>query len=303
MKNTVALVALSAALSACAEHKVEPQVASSSSLPGYATRYPTELGAARTSFSDQESAAEKAFGDFATYPDQLASPPDWKPVLDVYELADTDGRTSAYVERLEQDQAVATFFTDEKAEIGKKVGGAAQYALKDKQGCTDVDVASPARAALDKSVEKQLQDRLHDRSAASAAIDHAEDSLGKKNADTLHTQADAIGLASYLTHVGVYRTKERIDRMVEEASDVKKTLDRTVEDLNKLLTDPKTSDAKKKDLTKELVTVQASQAAIDSELEQAKSMQKNAEERTKKLSADYDKAFGALRDNVKQRIK
>lgn len=301
MRAAIVMVTACASLAACAEAKPEPQVASSSTLPGYATRYPTELSSARTSFGEQEQAAEKSFGDFATYPDQL-SDPNWQAVQDVYELADTDGRTNSYVERLEQDQAVATFFSEEKPEIEKKVGGAAQYALKDKQGC-DADVASPARAALEKSVEKQLQDRLHDRSAASAAIDHAEDSIGKKNTETLHTQADSIGLASYLTHVGIYRTKQRIDRMVEEASDVKKTLDRTVQDLNKLLTDPKTSDAKKKDLTKELMTVQASQAAIDSELEQAKSMQKNAEERTKKLSADYDKAFGALRDNVKQRVK
>src|SRR5438477_623715 len=83
------------------------------------------------------------------------------------------------------------------------------------------------------------------------------------------------------------------------SSDLKKTLGRTVDDLNKLLTDPKTSDAKKKDLTKELMAVQASQAAIDSELEQAKSVKQGAEERIKKLVADYDKAFGALKDNVK----
>jgi hypothetical protein len=256
---------------------VEPQVASSSSLPGYATRYPQELGAARESFGQDEAAAEKAFGDFATYPDQLSNP-NWQTVLDVYDLADTDGRSNSYVERLEQDQAVTTFYTDEKPELKKRVGGAAQYAVKEKKEC-DVDVASPAGAALDKAMEKQLEDRLHDRSAASAAIDHVDDALGKKNADTLHTQADSIGLASYLTHIAVYKSKQRVERMIDEASDVKKTQQRTVEDLNKLLTDPKTSDAKKKDLTKELVTVQTSQAAIDSELEQAKSAKQGAEDR------------------------
>lgn len=302
MKSTIALVTLSAALGACAEQKVEPQIASSSSLPGYATRYPQELSAARESFGQEEGAAEKLFGEFATYPDQL-SQPDWKTVQDVYELADTDGRSNSYVERLEEDQAVTTFYSDEKGELKKKVGGAAQYMLKEKKECESVDVSGAAGAALDKAMEKQLQDRLHDRSAASAAIDHAEDALGKKNADTLHTQADSIGLASYLTHVAVYRSKQRVERMVDEASDVKKTLDRAVEDLNKLLTDPKTSDAKKKELTKELMAVQASQAAVDSEIEQAKSVKQGAEERTKKLVADYDKAFGALKDNVKQRAK
>jgi hypothetical protein len=302
MKTSFAIVTICATLAGCTKKEVvEPQIASSSSLPGYATRYPQELGAARESFGQQEGAAEKLFGDFATFPDQLSNP-DWHTVSDVYDLADTDGRSNSYVERLEEDQAVTNFYSDEKGELKKKVGGAAQYALKEKQGC-DADVASPAGAALDRGMEKQIEDRLHDRSAASSAIDHAEDALGKKNTDTLHTQADSIGLASYLTHVGVYRSKQKIDRMVDEASDVKKTLDRTVEDLNKLLTDPKTSDAKKKELTKELTTVQASQAAIDSELEQAKSVKQGAEDRTKKLVADYDKAFGALKDNVKQRAK
>jgi chromosome segregation ATPase len=296
------MAAACATLGACAEAKVEPQIASSSSLPGYATRYPQELSAARESFGQDEASAEKLFGEFATYPDQISQPPSWQTVGDVYELADTDGRSNSYVERLEEDQSVVTFYSDEKAELKKKVGGAAQYMLKDKKEC-NVDVSGAAGAALDKAMEKQLQDRLHDRSAASAAIDHAEDSLGKKNADTLHTQADSIGLASYLTHVAVYKTKQRVERMVDEASDVKKTLGRTVDDLNKLLTDPKTSDAKKKDLTKELMEVQASQAAIDSELEQAKSVKQGAEERIKKLVADYDKAFGALKDNVKQREK
>lgn len=301
MRTAIAWVTACAALSGCAEHKIEPQIASSSSLPGYATRYPQELGAAREAFGQQEATAEKAFGDFAGYPDQL-SQPNWQTVSDVYQLADTDGRSNSYVERLEQDQAVTTFYSDEKGELKKRVGGAAQYALKDKQGC-DADVASPAGAALDKAVDKQLEDRLHDRSAASAAIDHQEDALGKKNTETLHAQTDSIGLASYLTHVAVYRTKQRVERMVDEASEVKKTLQRTIEDLNKLLTDPKTSDAKKKELTKELVGVQASQAAIDSELEQAKSVKQGAEERIKKLNADYDKAFGSLQDNVKQRAK
>lgn len=303
MKTTLALVTVCAALGGCAKKGdvLEPQIVSSSSLPGYATRYPQELSAARESLGQQEAAAEKLFGDFATYPDQLSNP-NWQTVGDVYDLADTDGRSNSYVERLEQDQAVMTFYGDEKGELKKRVGGAAQYALKEKQGC-DADVASPAGAALDKAMEKQLEDRLHDRSAANGAIDHAEDSLGKKNADTLRTQSDSIGLASYLTHVAVYRTKQLVDRMVDEASDVKKTLERTVEDLNKLLTDPKTTEPRKKELTKELTTVQASQAAIDSELEQAKSMKTGAEDRIKKLAQDYDKAFGALRDNVKQRTK
>lgn len=303
MKTTFALVTVCAALGGCAKKGdiLEPQIVSSSSLPGYATRYPQELAAARESLGQQEAASEKLFGEFATYPDQLSNP-DWKTVGDVYELADTDGRSNSYVERLEEDQAVTTFYTDEKGELKKKVGGAAQYAVKEKQGC-DVDVASPAGAALDKGMEKQLEDRLHDRSAANAAIEHSEDALGKKNTETLQKQADSIGLASYLVHVAVYRTKQRVDRMIDEGSDVKKTLERTVEDLNKLLTDPKTSEPKKKELTKELTTVQASQAAIDSELQQADSVKKGAEERIKKLAEEYDKAFGALKDNVKQRVK
>ncbi len=287
-------------LFACASSKLEPQMVSSAGLPGYSIRYPAALTTTQSAFDAEEQDAEKLSGEFATYPDHLSNP-NWATVRDVYQLADTDGKSSDYVERVEQSQDVASFFNEQKPEIERRIGGAAQYALKDKQ--CDVDVATPVRFAFERSVEKQLEDSVHDRSDAYAAIDQSEDALGKKNVEPLRTQTDAISRASYLVNVGMVHEMQKIDRMVADGSDVKSTLGRTIDDLNKVIADPKTPDARKKAATQELATAQASQAALDQALTNAKNAQKTLQDRIKKVRDDYAKAFEALEDKVKASIK
>ena len=304
MKSRAVLFALCAsapAMVSCASSKLEPEVASSGSLPGYATRYPAEIQAASSAFDTDEAYVEKLVGDFQGYPDKLTDP-SWQAVKDVYQLADTDGHSYEYVERVEQAEDAAEFFTDQKQEIERRIGGAAQYAIKDKH-CDDVDVATPVRFAFDKAIEKQLEDSVHDRSDAYDAIEQSEDALGKKNVETLKTQTDAISRGSYLVNVGVVREKQKIDRMVSDASDVKSTLDRTIDDLNKLIADPKTPDARKKAANEELATAQQSKNAVDGALATAENAKKTAEDRVKKLRQDYAKGFSALIDDVKGRIK
>ena len=55
--------------------------------------------------------------------------------------------------RLEETERVARFFEEEKGELEKKVGGAAQYAVKQKN--CDVDVYGTTNGALGKAVQKQ----------------------------------------------------------------------------------------------------------------------------------------------------
>ncbi len=296
----VIVCAAALAGAACASSKPEPKLVSSASLPGYATRYPTELSLARNAFTTEEQEAERLLGDFASYPGRLSNP-NWATVRDVYLLADTDGKSYAYVERLEQSQGAAAFFVEQKAEIERRVGGAVQYAVKDKKEC-DVDVATPARVSLEKAVEKQLTESVHDRSDAYQAIQDNQDALGKKNADTLEEQSDSLSRASYLVHVGIYREKDRIDRMVSEASEVKKTLERTISDLD-ALSKTKLTDARKKQVDQELIDAHAAQNLIDTELQQSEPVKKSAEDRVKKLEGDYDKAFNALVDDVKKRVQ
>ena len=102
----------------CQKNDNTPIAAPSSDQPGYAARYPDELAKARTRFAEDESRARSTMGKFAQFPAELDKT-SWPDVLKVYEAADAAGKSQEYVERLHETDTVATFFSDEKAEINK----------------------------------------------------------------------------------------------------------------------------------------------------------------------------------------
>ena len=105
----------------------EPQIASSAGESGYAARFPSELSAARGELQTDESNLNMLTGKFPSYPAELDKP-DWNRVLTVVDKADQAGRSESYVSRAGETQVVQRFFDEEKDEINKKAGGAAQYA-------------------------------------------------------------------------------------------------------------------------------------------------------------------------------
>ena len=293
----VAVFALLAG-AACTNEKPEPLTASSANQAGYAERYPESLGAARGRFGEMEAEAKRTGQEFQSYPDQL-NDPSWPDYLTVVEKADEDGRSSAYVERLEEVQHVKTFFDEEKGKIGQKVGGAAQFAAKQK-GC-DVDAYGATTAALDKAVEKQLEERLRAYSDAQRYIEEHEEELGKPNIEKIQDQADDISYASYLVHVGVKETKEDIETMVNEASDVEKTLDKTIEESKKISEDPKASPEKKKRAQEDASKAEAAKNRIQGEVQQAQQVLKELDQRTDQLKKEYDEALKQLKDKIEQK--
>lgn len=284
----------------CSNQKPEPQVASSAGMEGYASRYPNKLAATRGQFDQDESKAQQLTGAFAAYPDQLDKP-NWADVAKVVDLADSAGRSSAYVDRAGADKNVKEFFDAKKDKIERKVGGAANYAIK-KKGC-DVDVYGTTSHALETSVKKQLEKRMQERNEADSFIDAHQDSLGKKNVDPLKKQADDIAQASYLTNIDAVQTKVDLKRLVGEASDIKSTLQRSIKEEQAASNDQSLSDSERKDAQQRLQADQNAESNLDSELSQAQTVLKQLDARVKKLKDQYDQALSGLKQKIQQQAQ
>ncbi|HVJ20373.1 MAG TPA: hypothetical protein VM686_33390 [Polyangiaceae bacterium] len=269
---------------------------SSAGEAGYAERYPTALDGANNRLGKQEEQAREDFGKFATYPDALKDPR-WTNVGDVVERADAAGKSAAYAQEAERARIVAEFYDEEKQDLHRRVGGAVDYAAKQKS-CDSAELAGAAVGGMDKAMEKQLEERLRKHSEAHRYIDDHEDELGKANMDKLRDQADEISRASFLVHVGVWVTRREIEEKVSEASDVRSTLDRTIEESNAKIQDPNSTPGAKKAAEARLAAAQSARTSIDAEVQEGQQMLEKLDERIQKLQADYEKSLEDLKKKI-----
>jgi hypothetical protein len=274
--------------------------ASSAGEASYAERYPAMLAALRNGHFEAEKQAYTLSGEFSKYPDELKDP-SWAAVEDVVEKADEAGKGADYAAGMGEGQAVRTFYTEERDTLRQKVGGSAEHAAKEKS--CDVELYGPIGGALDRSVDQQLEERLHERSAAHRAIEDHQDALGKPNLDKLEKQADSIALASYLVHVRLPQTKREVDARLADASQVKSTLERTQEESKAVLDDPNASKGAKDLAQKRADAARTAQASLDSEVEQAKKLGEELEQRAKAAQDQYQKAKDGLIQAIQEREK
>jgi len=284
----------------CKKGQLEPEFAPSADQPSYAKTYPADLKATVTQLEGQLTLVDTTTAEFKEYPGQLKEP-DWKEVIIVVDRADAEGQSSYYVEELEENGTVAAFYEEEKPELHKKVGGAAQYQAKEK-GC-DVDVYGSANYALDKGMEKSLEDRTHKRSEAHAHIAMHQTKLGKANVETLEQQADHIAWASYVVHVGLVRKKDHLDQLLADASGVESTLNDRIEELKAEPVDEKAPATEKKAREDELSELEAAKATLSQELEPAKKEAETLEQRITDARKKYADALKQLKDTLEQNAK
>jgi hypothetical protein len=298
---TSIVLTLCLSFSAAACSKQPPALYASSAGQGpYALQYPESLSGLRTEIATVESQVGKAETEFQTYPDALSNP-NWPDVLVVYSAADESGKTAAYVEELERSEVVARFYVDEKDELNRRVGGAAQQAAKKKE--CDVELYGPTTYALGKGIEERLRDRLRAHSEAQQYLTDHEEALGKRNRPKLEDQIDAIGRASYLAHVAFPKLRERLSHQANEASQVKNTLKRVAEDAHRVAADPKTSAALRTKATEREQAATAAGARIDAEANDAKKLSDEMEKRGTALRDKYEAAIKALKKSVEDRAK
>ena len=217
------LLLLSAVPLGCSVPKPEPVVASSATQPGYALNYPAALEQIAKDFTrDEEDAGTLAAG-LSVYAKDLKAP-DWKLVVEVQRSANDAGRSHAYVDRTEEVEGARVFFSAQQDEIAKKVGGWASYACKQK-GAAEADLSGTVTRSLSELVTKELEKRLRERNDAHTMIDRHRHELSKGDAAALEVLADQISRASYLVHVAMVKEKVHLHALLDEAGQVKKTLD------------------------------------------------------------------------------
>ena len=298
--NSVRLLGLLVCLLAACSQKPEPLFASSADQSTYAERYPATLAAVRTRYAEDEKQARENIGKFSSYPDELNAP-DFNHVGEVVKRADSAGKSGDFVKSMDELQSVQRFYDEEKATIHQKVGGSVAYAAKEKQ--CDAELYGPVSGALDKAVEKQLEERMRAHNEAHRYIEDHQDALGKANIEKLSKQADDIALASYIAHVKLKQHKLELEAMIEEASTVQKTLERTASEANAVLSDANASKAAKDIAKKRADSATQAKTATEVEVQQAQAAVKEIEGRITQLESDYEKAFDELADKIEAKAK
>jgi hypothetical protein len=282
----------------CAEQKIEPVVASSAAQPAYAVGFPEALSGVTASFNDRQTQARKAIGSFKDYPTRLKEPA-WPRVVEVVESADQVGKSYAYVDRIQRVDGAHAFFETEKDEFTKKVGGSAQYVVKQKQ--CDVDVYGAVSMSMRETVDKQLEKELRDVSEAHAIIERYKTVLKKENVPELEKQADAIEFASYVVHIDLVNDKVKIRRLLAEADKVKSTEEDAIATEQKWQADKAATAADKKESQDRVNALKKSQASLDTAVQQAKSIEPRLEDDLAKINREYDDALSALVSKLKDK--
>lgn len=283
-------------------NELPPLTTPSTAKPTYATRYADSLAATRGSIEQQENKANRTMGEMSQFSSSIEVK-DWRHVRKVYELADAAGRSSDYAERREQNDAVTAFLEEEKQDIQNGMVGSAQYAAK-QNTCKDPNqVGSSALYGFNKAVEKSLQDRMRDRDEAHDYIAAHQTAIGEKAVEKLKEQADKISETSYLVYVGVEQNRRKLQAMVKESNDVKKTLQRAAEQDTALASDATQPEGDRKAAQARATAENESLAKADAELQQAQHVLTEFDQRAKKLRTDYEQALKALLDAVDAKAK
>jgi len=256
------------------------------------------MASARAELATIETQTETAKGEFAKYPDALSNP-SWPDVAKVYAAADEAGKTTDYVEELEHARAVTQFYVEEKDEFNRRVGGAAQYAVKQKE--CDVEVTGPTSYAISKAFEERVRDRLRSHSDAYLYIDEHEDALGKKNRPKLEDQSDAIAQTSYLVHVRMPEIRDRLARQANEASDVESTLQKVADEAHAVAADDKQPAAKRAKATQREKNALAMKERVAPESSEAKKMMEDMDKRIAAVKDKYQEALSTLEKDVDKR--
>jgi hypothetical protein len=282
----------------CAGQKVEPQVASSAAQVNYAMDYPGALQSTANDYVNTEGDVRRVTTDFPKYPDQLKDPP-WPLVQTVVGRADEAGRSAAYVDAHHDFEGTREFFTQEKDEITRKVAGSAQYVLKKKE-CNqcEVDVGPAVATSLRDAVDKQLEKRLRAHNDAHVLIDRYRDTIGKTNAAALEKQADDISAASYATFIRSVELKVRATRLLDEASQIKRTLDQSIADERAFQAEPGRKEGDKKASNERIAKMEDGKVRIDAAIPPLQALVKEIDQRNQAMTKEYNDAFDALKKAI-----
>lgn len=295
---SLALVLIS--IAGCNAAAQKPVVASAADQTTYAVRYPDALASSRGRFSEQENRAARLAGDLGTFANDIDTK-NWKAVTTTYTLADAAGKSQAYAERYEQNEGISEFFTEEKDHLNQSIAGSVAYTAKQNSCREPGEVAGSATFALNKAVEKQTRDRLRSHNEAQSYIESHAESIGKSASEKLRDQTDKLTELSYTVNVGVERTRQQLQDLMQESNRIKTTLNDAAKQADEQARDSAEPEPDRKAAKARAEVARASAARIDSEMQQAKFVLDNMDARVKKIRADYQQAFKNLLDATEQK--
>jgi hypothetical protein len=278
--------------------------APSGEQPGYAEQYPAHLDALRTRFASDEAKVQAALPQLEPASRKLGNA-DPQTVEQLFELADTTGKSSAYAGQALEAETVSRFWDEEKQPLHQKIAGAVVYSSKQKECSKECgeDLGGVAAGSADRAVEKQLEERQQRVGEIHRFVEDHEDSLGKPNLDAAEKEANVIAQLSHITYVRLELYRRELEATLGEASDVSSTLERTEKEANAVLADAKASKSRRAVAEKRKASASAARAALDTEVQQGKQALKEMEQREKNLVREYEKAFDALKDALSARAK
>lgn len=251
-----------------------------------------------TEFEADEARVTSESEKFSSFPAEL-SDPEWAEVTTVFDSADEAGTRGDFVAEIEDAQRVQRFYADSRDKIRQKVIGAANYALKQKT--CDVEVSGPIASSLDKSIERELKERIRASNPAHRHIADKEEKLGTKNVEKLGDQADSISELSYIVRTKMPQAKQDLEVLVNEEAAVRRTLELEKSEAEVILDDVNASKRAKERAKGRAKAATDSLARFDADLARAKELLPKIEERGADAKKRYQKAFDLLQVAVEDK--
>lgn len=294
------LAAPFAILSAACSTSKAPVTASSGDQTAYAVRYSDELATTTKAATETQARAKTLSAGLSAYVDQLKKP-DWQRVELVIDDSDEAGKSTDFADGEAEAAAVRAFWDSEKNDLNARVVGGTNAKLKE-AGCT-AEVGGSIAWALNEGVNKELQKRLRSRNEAFVVIERYKTALGPQNTAALEKLADDVSEASYDVHVLLTSQRNRLKQLAADKSDVKKTLDRFIQEESDFQAEAGRTDAEKKASIDRVNVATKNKADLDNVASQAEAAAKDMDKSIDGALEEYDKALKNLKAKVAEKKK
>jgi hypothetical protein len=292
-------VAFGLVAAGCSSTKA-PVLPSSSGQTAYALHYETDLTSATKALGDGATREKTLSTGFAAHVDELRKP-DWQQVGAIVDDSDEAGKSAGFADAEAEASAVKSFWDSEKGDITARVAGGASQSMK-QSGCA-ADVSGPISFSLNDAITKQLQKKLRAKNEAFVILERYKGSLGPQNVAVLEKLADEVSEASYIVHVQMLRQQDSLKRIAAERNDVKKTLDRFIEEENAFQKESGRAEADKKASQDRVTAATKQKAELDGLGEQAEAASKDADKTVDAAKKDYEEALKALKNKIDEKKK
>lgn len=297
----IAALASTVLIAACTSSSEKgPEFPSSANRTAYAVRYNDDLTASVKAFGDAQERQKTLTKGFNAHVEEMKKS-DWDKVKVIVDDSDLAGKSADFANTRAETEAVKDFWDDEKNEITSKVAGNAQHVNK-QAGC-NAEVGGAVAFALNDAVTKQLQKRLRARNEAFLVMERYKASLGPQNIATLEKLADEVSEASYDVHVAMIVERNKIKHIATDKDEVKKTLDRFIQEENAYQSEPGRTDVEKKASAERVAAAMKNKESIDSVAAQAENVTKEADKAIDASTKEYNDALAALRAKVDEKKK